>query len=153
MITVKRRIEVRRSGRGKRVLVEAETAPPPVPEARKPGVPRVARLMAIAIGLEGRIREGLVRDQSALARELKVSQPRMTQIMNLTLLAPEIQEQVLSMPPVSGRSGPVNERTLRRIAKEPCWSRQVAMWRRIAAADVSPERGRGTQTKPDRAVS
>ena len=141
MITVKRRIEVRRSGQGKRVLVAGGTAPPPVPEARQPGVPRVARLLAIAIGLEGRIREGLVRDQSALARELKVSQPRMTQIMNLTLLAPEIQEQVLSLPPVSGRSGPVNERTLRRIAKEPCWGRQVAMWRRIAAADVSPERG------------
>ena len=62
MITVKRRIEVRRSGRGKRVLVADGTAPPPVPEARQPGVPRVARLLAIAIGLEGRIREGLVRD-------------------------------------------------------------------------------------------
>ncbi|WP_353268730.1 hypothetical protein [Gemmatimonas sp.] len=132
MISVKRRIEVKNTPTGKRlVLASSAAAPaePPQPEAR---VPNVSRLLALAIQFEEQIRSGAVCDQSALARRLKVTQPRMTQIMNLTLLAPAIQEQVLSMKVFSGGRDPVNERRLRRIAGEPCWQRQMEMWHRIA---------------------
>ena len=133
MISVKRRIEVKNTPTGKRlVLASSAAAPaePPQPEAR---VPNVSRLLALAIQFEEQIRSGAVRDQSALARRLKVTQPRMTQIMNLTLLAPAIQEQVLSLKAVRGRRDPVNERKLRRIAGEACWEKQARMW-----ASVSP---------------
>lgn len=133
MISVKRRIEVKNTSTGRRLVVAspaASAAEPPPPE---PTVPSVSRLLALAIRFEEQIRSGAVRDQSALARRLKVTQPRMTQIMNLTLLAPAIQEQVLSLKAVRGRRDPVNERKLRRIAGEACWEKQARMW-----ASVSP---------------
>lgn len=149
MITVKRRIEVKGGARAPKVPVMA-----PAPAAPAvPAVPRAVRLLALAIRFEGQIREGSVRDQSALARRLGITQPRMTQIMSLTLLAPEIQEQVLSMHGLANRACPVNERSLRRIAAEPCWERQMAMWRRLDGSLVGSTSGDGTQTEPDRTVS
>ncbi len=136
MISVKRRIEVKNTSAGKRLVVASPTATqaatpaePPQPETR---VPSVSRLLALAIRFEEQIRSGAVHDQSALARRLKVTQPRMTQIMNLTLLAPAIQEQVLSLKSVRGRRDPVNERKLRRIAGEPCWEKQARMWASVS---------------------
>ena len=94
MITVKRRIEVKGGARAPKVTAMAPAPAAPAAPA-VPAVPRTVRLLALAIRFEGQIREGSVRDQSALARRLGITQPRMTQIMSLTLLAPEIQEQVL----------------------------------------------------------
>jgi hypothetical protein len=127
MISVKRRIEVKNTPTGKRLVVASAAPRPelPPPEVK---VASVARLLALAIHLEGQIRAGAVRDQTALARQLKVTQPRMTQIMNLTLLSPSIQRQVLALKDVKGKRDRVNERRLRRIAGEPCWSRQAEMW-------------------------
>lgn len=68
MITVKRRIEVKGGPRVPKVPVMA-----PAPAAPAvPAVPRTARLLALAIRFEGQIREGSVRDQSALARRLGI---------------------------------------------------------------------------------
>jgi hypothetical protein len=64
-------------------------------------VPRVAKLMALAIRFDRLIREGKVADRSELARLAHVTQPRMTQIMNLLHLAPDIQEDILFLPPVT----------------------------------------------------
>ncbi len=133
MISVKRRIEVKNTSAGKRLVVATQAATPAEPPQPETRVPSVSKLLALAIRFEEQIRSGAVRDQSALARRLKVTQPRMTQIMNLTLLAPAIQEQVLSLKAVRGRRDPVNERKLRRIAGEACWEKQARMW-----ASVSP---------------
>ena len=131
MITVKRKVAIGCGGRGK-VALKLASAPPPAPPSSPGRVPRVARLLALAIRLERQVRAGAVRDQSELARHLRVSQPRMTQIMNLALLAPWIQEQVLSLPSVTKGRAPVTERTLRRIASEACWERQQKMWDLVA---------------------
>jgi hypothetical protein len=56
------------------------------------GVPRVARLMALALRFENLIHEGRVADYSDLARLGHVSRARLTQIMNLLLLAPDNPE-------------------------------------------------------------
>jgi hypothetical protein len=56
------------------------------------GVPRVARLMALALRFENLIRKGRVADYSDLARLGHVSRARLTQIMNLLLLAPDNPE-------------------------------------------------------------
>lgn len=54
--------------------------------------------MALAIRLEGSISEGIVADQAELARRGHVTRARLTQIMNLLGLAPEIQEEILFLP-------------------------------------------------------
>jgi DNA-binding transcriptional regulator YdaS (Cro superfamily) len=127
MITVKRKVAIGCGGRGK-VALKLASAPPPAPPSAPGRVPRVARLLALAIRFERQVRSGAVQDQSELARRFGVTQPRMTQIMNLALLAPWIQEQVLSLPRVTKGREPVTERTLRRIACEACWERQQKMW-------------------------
>ena len=75
-------------------------------------LPRVTRLMALAIKFEGLIREGVVRDYADLARLGHVTQgARMTQIMNLLLLAPDIQEEILFLPKTMAGRDPVSERS------------------------------------------
>lgn len=66
-------------------------------------MPRISKLMALAIHCDALIRNGDVADQSELARLLHVTQPRMTQIMNLLLLAPDIQEALLFLLANCGR--------------------------------------------------
>ena len=70
------------------------------------------------------LREGVVSDQNELARLAHVSQSRMTQIMNLSHLAPEIQEAILFLSLVTSGRDPVNEKMLRVVAAEVSWGRQ-----------------------------
>jgi hypothetical protein len=53
--------------------------------------------------------------------------------MNLRLLAPDIQEEVLHLPLVIGGRDPVTERDLRPIVSERDWDVQRAMWERVQA--------------------
>ena len=85
----------------------------------------------LAIRYDRLIREGIVRDQSELARLANVSQPRMTQIMRLLSLAPDIQEKLLFLPRVVRGKPAIHERMLRPIAAEMDWGRQREMWRRV----------------------
>ncbi len=96
-------------------------------------VPRVARTLALAQRIDEMIQRGELNDLAAAARAISVSRARMTQIMNLLLLAPEIQEQVLSLPPVTNRRDPVTERALRQIVAEPEWERQLELWSEVKA--------------------
>jgi hypothetical protein len=92
----------------------------------EPGrVPRVARMMALAIRFDGLIRSGVVRDQAELARLGRVSRARVTQIMNLLNLAPDIQEALLFLPRIERGGEPVTERELRPVAAVEDWGRQV----------------------------
>src|SRR5688572_20591476 len=58
-------------------------------------IPRIARLMALAIKFDALISQGAVRDYADLARLGHVSRARITQIMNLLNLAPDIQSDLL----------------------------------------------------------
>jgi len=91
-------------------------------------VPRVARLMALAIRFDQLIREGVAADQAELARLGQVSRARLTQIMNLSNLAPEIQEQLLHLRLSNQDGDAVSERQLRPIAATPCWRAQRRAW-------------------------
>jgi hypothetical protein len=69
-------------------------------------VPRIARLMALALRFEELVRSGAIRDYAELARLGQVSRARITQVMNLLHLAPDLQEEILFLPRVhSGRDG------------------------------------------------
>jgi hypothetical protein len=111
---------------GRRSRKEGRDGPrPPVP---KLGVPRVAKLMALAIRFERLLQDGAVADQAELARVGHVTRARLTQIMNLLNLAPDIQEAILTLPaPEAGRD-PVSERQLRPIAAEIEWGKQRRLW-------------------------
>ena len=65
----------------------------PSPEGpTEPGrVPRVARLMALALRCEELLRKGAVENQTEIARLGHVTRARVSQILNLLNLAPEIQ--------------------------------------------------------------
>ncbi len=109
--------------------VQFRRQPKPGPTAETPGrVPRVARLLALAHAIDARIRAGELRDLAAAAKACGVTRARMTQIMNLLLLAPEIQEEILHLPPVVKGRDPTSERSLRRIAVEAAWERQTELW-------------------------
>lgn len=64
-------------------------------EPELPRIPRVARLMALAIKFQDMVDRREVKDYADLARLGYVTRARLTQIMNLLLLAPDIQEQIL----------------------------------------------------------
>ena len=91
-------------------------------------VPRVAKLMAVAIRFEAMLRDGVVSDQAELARLGHVTRARLTQVMNLLNLAPDIQEALLFLPRVESGADPICERRLRTIAGEVDWGRQRESW-------------------------
>ena len=91
-------------------------------------VPRVARMLALAHKIDGMIRSGELRDLADAARAMGLTRARVTQITNLLLLAPVIQEQLVNLPLVTNGRDPLSERQLRPIAAEPCWDRQLALW-------------------------
>jgi len=107
----------------------------PVPHTGDPGrVPRLARLMALAIHFDGLIRKGAVRDYADLARLGHVTRARVTQIMNLLNLAPDIQETILFLPRTQSGRDPISERQVRRIAAVSDWSKQRRLWQGLRRA-------------------
>jgi hypothetical protein len=94
-------------------------------------VPRVARLMALAIRFEHLLEQGAVRDQTELAELGHVTRARVTQIMNLLHLAPDVQEELLDLSRVTSGKDPIAERHVRRIAAEPDWGVQRSLWRSL----------------------
>lgn len=137
MIKLSRKVQLIRRPNRSRGLVTKDEAPARVAPGR---VPRVSRLMALAIHFDRLIREGRVRDQSDLARLAHVTQPRMTQIMNLNHLAPDIQEELVFLTPVTEGRDPVTERDIRLITAEVRWQRQRIAWRRIGPPYPRSER-------------
>ena len=106
--------------------------PPEEPEGRAVGrIPRVARLLALAIRFEELVTGGVVKNYAELARLGYVSRARVTQIVNLLQLAPDLQEAVLFLPAQSSGRDPVTERALRSLAAEPNWRIQRRRWRRL----------------------
>jgi hypothetical protein len=96
--------------------------------APAPRIPRITRLMALAIKFQEMIDRGEVRDYADLARLGFVTRARLTQVMNLTLLAPDIQERILlgfadEHPPMHA-----GEAALRRIISFTFWPDQRSRW-------------------------
>jgi hypothetical protein len=90
-------------------------------------VPRIARLLALAIRFDRLLRAEEFRDYAELARLGRVTRARMTQIMKLLDLAPDIQEQILFLPIVKG----LNERNLRPVVSRVDWQEQRRMFQNI----------------------
>ena len=114
----------------KRVRRETNATPesaqrPPVAAGR---APRVVRLMALALLCDELVRSGAVRDYAELARLGPVSRARITQIMNLLNLAPEIQEEILFLAPVLKGRDPIHLENLQGLAALVDWQSQRRRW-------------------------
>ena len=94
-------------------------------------LPRITKLMALAIRFEHLIETGAVDGQSDLAELGHVTRARITQVMNLLYLAPDIQAEILFMPRVTEGRDPIVERHLRPIVAEPDWEKQRAGWLQV----------------------
>ena len=108
-------------GRRTKKMLQQGSVDTALPSGR---TPRVSKMMALAIRFDQLIRDGHVADQAELARLGHVTRARLTQIMMLLHLAPDIQEEILNHPLIqSGRTN-MTERALRSIAREINWARQ-----------------------------
>ena len=96
-------------------------------------VPRIARLMALAIRLDGLLRAEKFKDYAEIAQLGRVTRARMTQIMKLLNLAPDIQEQLLFLSEMKS----LNERNLRPVANRINWHEQRSLFQKIL---VTPAR-------------
>jgi hypothetical protein len=120
-------VHIERSRAGKQHL-----RPGPPPETRPIGrLPRATRLLALAHHYTALIAQGKATDYADLARQLGLTRARVTQIMHLLHLAPDLQEAVLTLPPVFTGRDPIGEKAVRRIAREPLWARQRARWQQL----------------------
>jgi len=126
-LVITKQVHFHRGPRGRKAL--AEGAVTKVPDLGS--VPRIARLMALAIHMDELVRRGEVADYAELARLAHVSRARMTQIMNLLHLAPDIQEAILNLPRSKGDRAPIREKMVRPIAAEADWGMQRGMWGKI----------------------
>jgi len=72
----------------------------------------VARILAVVHHLQRAIDRGIIADRASVARSLGFTRGRVTQLLDLLLLAPDIQEQVLALEAVDGVE-PIGERALR----------------------------------------
>lgn len=116
-------------GHAKQFVVE----PPPGP-VRRPA--RVAVMLALAHKIQQAIYERVVRDRAEIARLLGFTRARITHLLDLTLLAPDLQEQILWLDAVDGFE-PVSERVLRTVARGGSWVEQRAAWMASPLARVA----------------
>ncbi len=115
---------------GKHIAM-VEGPPPTVPERPKGRLPRITRYMALAIYYEDLIRQGHVHDYAEIAALGHVTRARVTQIMNLRLLAPDLQERLLFLIRIVGGRDVLCLRRLQPIALESDWRKQRESWRFI----------------------
>jgi hypothetical protein len=128
-LTVECQIEFRRLAKGRKQMHEAPTLPRPVvPPGR---VPRVSRWMALALRFEQLLREGHVASYAELARLGQVTNARISQIMNLIYLAPDIQEAILFLPRTERGRDPVILRDLQPVAAVGDWTKQRTIWQEL----------------------
>jgi len=109
----------RRKGRSV-TLAEAPPSPKPAPVYRPA---RVAQQLALAHHLQRAIDRGVIADRATLARKLDLTGARITQLLDLTLLAPDVQDAVLTLEAVDGAE-PMTERALRAVAHAGTWAEQ-----------------------------
>ena len=130
---VKRSFNLQRKNHGRRAVVSG-TAPTPPPVGR---LPRITRLMALAIHFDDLLRTGAVRSQAELAYLGQVTRPRLTQIMNLLYLCPSIQDAILFHPPITSGRDPITERELRGIIRQSDWASQRRLFNQLSLGNRS----------------
>jgi len=131
-IVIEGTIPLGRRGRASRPEADGAGSPPnSMPSSR---IPRIARLLALAWHVEGLVRSGTVSSYAAAARLGHVSRARLSQILSLLNLAPDLQEQLLFLQRAArGRQSLVLRHVLT-VATALDWQEQRRRWRKLRRA-------------------
>jgi hypothetical protein len=116
--------------RGARGSLEYIEEPPPAP---KPRPLRVARMLAVAHALSGMLARPDGPSRREMSRALKMTEARLSQLLDLVLLAPDIQEELLFLEIAPGRD-PIPERALRQVVRALAWREQRRRFARLREA-------------------
>jgi hypothetical protein len=109
----------------------AET-PTPNEQKRPVGrVLKVARWLALALHYDRLIQVGVIEDAATLARQTQLTRARISQILNLVFLAPDIQEAVLNWPRITTGRDPITLSDLQKLALTLDWTEQRKLWKRL----------------------
>src|SRR5207248_6532963 len=102
--TVQCTVHFEREARGRKRIEPGADQPSALPPGR---VPRLARFLALALRLDTQLRQGVLRDCAEVARLGRVTRARVSQILSLVNLAPDIQEAILFLPRTQRGRDPV----------------------------------------------
>jgi hypothetical protein len=98
------------------------------PSSHRGRLPRVTQVLALAIHFQNMIQRGEARNYADLARLGCITRERISQVMELIWLAPDIQQEILEFPPNKTGRFPVSEVAARRVAEDLGWAQQRALW-------------------------
>ena len=127
-MTIEVPVDFQPLGRSGRRAVAPPEDKPSLPPGR---VPRVARLMALALRLDELVRTGQVHNYTELAALGHVTRARISQILNLIHLASDIQEALLFLPPTLRGRDAIILADLMPIAAAFDWRKQRRLWRQL----------------------
>ncbi|MGB7343980.1 MAG: hypothetical protein WBD20_07190 [Pirellulaceae bacterium] len=130
MIEIKDQYDFTIAPQGRKRITSKRARRQPAP----PQIPHIAKLMALAIRLDELLETGQLKDQAEIARTAGITRARVTQILNLAGLAPDIQQALLDLQPTTDTKPKFRERALRQIAIEPNWTKQRTTWKRLVAS-------------------
>lgn len=105
----------------------SNNAPPPSTGK----LPRLTQVLAQALQFEEMVRTRDVKDFAGLARLGCLSRARISQVVKLAWLAPDVQQEILGLPRSSAGRFAISEVAARRIAVEPVWRAQRALWAKL----------------------
>jgi hypothetical protein len=105
-----------------------ERSPSAAPPSGSGRLPRVTQVMALAIHFQDMLQRGDARDYADLARLGCLTRERMSQIMELVWLAPDITQEILYLPPTPGGRYPISELAIRSVASHLSWVAQRTEW-------------------------
>ena len=107
--------------------------------------------MAFAIRCHELLRTGKVRDLEHRATIGNVSQPRISPILSLAMLAPDMQETLLFLPRLSEGKPEISEKSLCKITMLDNWGEQRLAWE--ANPELPKSKSCHTLTKSERRVA
>jgi hypothetical protein len=112
--------------------------PPVIAPVYRPA--RVALMLALAHKIAAAIAGGQLRDQADAARRLDLTRARVTQLLALLALAPDLQERVLFLESIDGIE-PLTERALRLVTHTRSWEDQRGICRSLIPTQAGSSTG------------
>jgi hypothetical protein len=91
-------------------------------------LPQITRVLSLAIYFDEMIRRKDAKDYADIARLSCLCRERVSQIVRLNYLAPDIQVELLYLPPTPTGRFPISESAARKIANLLSWVDQRREW-------------------------
>ena len=124
------RCSLKRSPRQRSHTGETAPVPPAIVDALelRAKLPRITHTVARAVLFEHSIANGEAADFSDLARLTAITRERVSQVMKMMWLAPDIHDDLLRLPPVRRGDFSIMVPEVTTIADEVLWEDQRILW-------------------------